>query len=228
MFAQALLNPIPKVLIDDRRMLAFMDLAFMGDAADIDRVRQEFVDVPPAEQAAAGRAACAIDANRNPQTLGVEGLLEADDASRFEIALEQGAHDRGMIIDDVQSAIFDPRAVQGGRRIREPSADVSTDDIQSSEYFNTQLIACAAFFKDNGFYEEHEWRLITGIKMYRDEGLKFRPGHSMLIPYYIAQLAPKGWRDEISSVTIGPCPYPAASEQAITGLFLKHGPYSPH
>jgi hypothetical protein len=30
MFAQALLNPIPKVLIDDRRMLAFMDLAFMA------------------------------------------------------------------------------------------------------------------------------------------------------------------------------------------------------
>ena len=40
MFAQALLNPIPEVLADDdRRMLAFVDLAFMGDAADIDRVR---------------------------------------------------------------------------------------------------------------------------------------------------------------------------------------------
>src|SRR5208337_1894773 len=31
MIAQALLNPIPKVLIDDRRMLAFVDLAFVGD-----------------------------------------------------------------------------------------------------------------------------------------------------------------------------------------------------
>src|SRR5208337_884445 len=105
-----LLNQIPKVLIDDRRMLAFVDSAFMGDAADIDRVRQEFVDVPPAEQAAAGRAARAIDANRNPQILGVEGLLKADDASRFEIAPEQGAHDRCMIIDDAQSAILDPIA----------------------------------------------------------------------------------------------------------------------
>src|SRR5208282_883573 len=47
MIAQALLNPIPKVLIDDRRMLAFVDLAFMRDAADIDGVRQEFVNVPP-------------------------------------------------------------------------------------------------------------------------------------------------------------------------------------
>ena len=44
------------------------------------------------------------------QALGVEGLLKSHDASRFEIALEQGAHDYGMIIDDVQSAIFDPIA----------------------------------------------------------------------------------------------------------------------
>ena len=44
MIAQALLNPIPKVLIDDRRMLAFVDLAFMGDAADIDRVDPSVLD----------------------------------------------------------------------------------------------------------------------------------------------------------------------------------------
>src|SRR5271166_1461438 len=110
MVAQALLNQIPKLLIDDRRMLAFVNLALMDDAADIDRVRQEFVDVPPAEQAAACRPARAIDANRSPQILGVEGLLKADDASRFEIVPEQGAHDRCMIIDDVQSPIFDPIA----------------------------------------------------------------------------------------------------------------------
>ena len=41
---------------------------------------------------------------------GVEGLLKADDASGFEIAPEEGAHDRCMIIDDVQSAILDPIA----------------------------------------------------------------------------------------------------------------------
>src|SRR5271166_5464297 len=72
-FTQALLNPIPKLLIDDCRMLAFVSLALMGDAADVDRVRQEFVDVPPAEQAAAVSSGLRhIDANRNPQTLGAE------------------------------------------------------------------------------------------------------------------------------------------------------------
>ena len=38
MMAQALLDLVPKVLIHDRRMLAFVDLALMGDAPDIDRV----------------------------------------------------------------------------------------------------------------------------------------------------------------------------------------------
>lgn len=110
----------------------------------------------------------------------------------------------------------------------EKSADVALDPIQSSNYFNRRLIEIGAFFKDNGFHEEREWRLVTGMKLYRDEGFKFRPGHSMLIPYYIAHLAPNGWLDEISSITIGPCPYPAASEQAVAGLFLKHGLCSPH
>jgi hypothetical protein len=35
-------------------MPAFVDLAFVRDAADVNRVRQEFVDVPTAEQTAAG------------------------------------------------------------------------------------------------------------------------------------------------------------------------------
>jgi hypothetical protein len=41
---------------NDRLMLASMELGFMGDATDIDRVRQDLVDVPPAEQDAASRA----------------------------------------------------------------------------------------------------------------------------------------------------------------------------
>jgi hypothetical protein len=89
-------------------MLAFMDLALMSDPADIDRVRQELVDVPTAEQAAAGRAATAIDADRNPNPVSVELLFEAHHASRPEIAAKQRPHDLGMIFDDVQGAILDP------------------------------------------------------------------------------------------------------------------------
>src|ERR1700733_12341053 len=91
-------------------MLAFVHLALMSDAADIDRVRQDLVDVPPTEQSAAGRAATAIDADRKPNALSVELLFEAHHASRFEIAVKQRPHDCRMILDDVQGAILDPVA----------------------------------------------------------------------------------------------------------------------
>ena len=64
--------------------------------------------MPPAEQAAARRAATAIDADWNPNALSVELLFEAHHASRLEIAAKQGSHDCCMIVDDVQATIHDP------------------------------------------------------------------------------------------------------------------------
>jgi hypothetical protein len=46
MIAQASLDVLPQLLGHDRRVLAFVHLALMGDPADIDRVRQEFIDMP--------------------------------------------------------------------------------------------------------------------------------------------------------------------------------------
>ena len=45
--------------------------------------------MPPAEQAAAGRAAGAIDADRESNILNVELQFEANNASRLEIAAKQ-------------------------------------------------------------------------------------------------------------------------------------------
>src|ERR1700681_2375969 len=88
-------------------MLSFVDLALMGDPANVNRVRQELIDMSPAEQAAAGRAATAIDADRNPKAFIIKLLLEAHHASRLEIAAKQGPHDCCMIIDDAQGAVLD-------------------------------------------------------------------------------------------------------------------------
>src|ERR1700722_16922810 len=82
----------------------------MSDPADVDRVRQDLVDVPSTEQSAPGRAATAIDTDRNPNLLRVELPFEAHHASRFEVAAKQGAHDLGMIFDHMQRAVLDPVA----------------------------------------------------------------------------------------------------------------------
>src|SRR3984957_9559929 len=66
--------------------------------------------MPPAEQAAASRAATAIDADRNPNAVSLELLFEAHHASRLEIAAKQGPHDCCMLLDDMQRPIVDPVA----------------------------------------------------------------------------------------------------------------------
>jgi hypothetical protein len=88
MVAQPLPDLVPQVLCQDRRLLAFVNLAFVGKTTHVDRVRQDLVDVPPAEQAAPGRAATAIDADWKPKVLSVELLLEAHHGSRLEISPE--------------------------------------------------------------------------------------------------------------------------------------------
>ena len=77
MIAQASLDLVPQVLGHDRRVLAFVHLELMDDMTDIDRVRQELIDMPSTEQSAAGRAAPAIDADWNPKVLSVEMLFRA-------------------------------------------------------------------------------------------------------------------------------------------------------
>jgi hypothetical protein len=84
-----------------------VNLAFMGDPPDIDRVRQELIDMPPTERTAAGRAAAAIDADQNPKAFSVKLLSETRHASRLEISPEEGAHDLGMILDDAQGPVLD-------------------------------------------------------------------------------------------------------------------------
>ena len=54
MIAQALPDLVPQVRRNDRRLLAFVKLAFVGNTTHVDRVREDLVDVPPAEQSATG------------------------------------------------------------------------------------------------------------------------------------------------------------------------------
>jgi len=89
MVLQALLDLVPKVTIDDGRMLAFVDNALMSDLADIDRVGEDLVNMASAEEAATGRSPLAVDADGKANVLGVEDFFQASDAADFEIALEQ-------------------------------------------------------------------------------------------------------------------------------------------
>jgi hypothetical protein len=84
------------------------------------------------------------------------------------------------------------------------------------------LVRCGALFKDEGFHEEAEWRLISGVRENLAE-YEYKIGNSMLMPYLKFSLRKEHWADEIQSATVGPCPHPDDAVRAVRGLFIKHG-----
>jgi hypothetical protein len=61
MLGKPAFDPVPALLIDDGAMKAFMDLILVGQPTDVDRVRQDLVEMPSADQPASGRFAPAVD-----------------------------------------------------------------------------------------------------------------------------------------------------------------------
>ena len=125
------------------------------------------------------------------------------------LAAKQNGQLRPCIYDtDIQHKII-KELIDGIIKDIENDADLPTDLMQFTTTFNTLLIENGAFFKDKRFQEEKEWRLVTAVIDYRTLDLKYRPGRSMLISYCAVAL--NDLRDKISSVTIGPCPYPESN-----------------
>ena len=84
---ELLLDPVPGLQVDDRRMKAVVDLPFMAQPSDIDRVRQDPVEVAPGHQVAAAPFAGPARADRRAKVLGVEDGLEAHHDRRYIVAL---------------------------------------------------------------------------------------------------------------------------------------------
>jgi hypothetical protein len=63
----------------------------------------------------------------------------------------------------------------------------------------------AAFFKDNAFREEEEWRLVAYVHSHEDPRLKIRPSKTSLIPYIEIDL--NSAKEVFFGVTIGPGPF---------------------
>ena len=76
-----------RCLIDQGRLLAFMDLALVDEPSRVDRVGQQAVEMPAAERPAARLAAGTIDPHRHQDALLVELRLQRAHRAEFEVAL---------------------------------------------------------------------------------------------------------------------------------------------
>ena len=68
MLGKQALDPVPALVIDDRVMKAFMDLVLVGQQTDVDRVGQDLVEMPSADQPASGRLAPAVGSRFGSRT----------------------------------------------------------------------------------------------------------------------------------------------------------------
>lgn len=80
----------------------------------------------------------------------------------------------------------------------------------------------APILKHHSFSEEKEWRIVTRPLGCTDERFDYRPGSSMLIPYFRLPLGDQK-NLGIKEIVIGPTPHPIQSREAIEGLLYKHG-----
>lgn len=83
------------------------------------------------------------------------------------------------------------------------------------------LYRYAPILKHHSFVEEREWRIITRPIGRSNEHFGYRPGGSMLIPYFRLPLA-KEKTLGIKDIVIGPTPHPEQSKNSVAGLCLKY------
>src|SRR5436190_5133574 len=82
-FRQPRLDCCPSVWLDHRIMLAGVQLAFVRDLADVDRVRQDPIEVTARERPAASQyPGCRGEALRCPSE-AIDGVLQQTHAAKF-------------------------------------------------------------------------------------------------------------------------------------------------
>lgn len=80
----------------------------------------------------------------------------------------------------------------------------------------------APILKHKSFSEEHEWRIISRPLMCSNERFGYRPGASMLIPYFRIALSSEEQPFDAEKIIVGPTPHPQQSSQSLKSLLVRH------
>lgn len=84
------------------------------------------------------------------------------------------------------------------------------------------LYRYAPILKHKTFLEEREWRIVTRPLACTQDRFDYRPGRSMLIPYYRIPLTGEDIEFSIKRIVVGPAPYGEQAVEAVNSLVLKH------
>ncbi|MDC7243782.1 MAG: DUF2971 domain-containing protein [Sphaerochaetaceae bacterium] len=101
--------------------------------------------------------------------------------------------------------------------IQRKKKEKSIDDIDAHAFFLFQY--CSIIFKNESFFEEEEWRLITFPLANNDKNWNFRSGESTIIPYTKINIDLKRTLNE---VIIGPSDNQKLSKNSLFFLLFKN------
>ena len=107
---------------------------------------------------------------------------------------------------------------EGG--VKDEDEGVTTS--RAGSKLNAHLLFYAAMLKHQSFKDEKEWR-ISGLFDCAGDRFGYRPGRSMLIPYYRISLDVDHEPFRIEEVIVGPTPYPEQSSRSIKSLLVTCG-----
>ena len=102
------LDALPCLKVDDRAVQAVVDLPLVAKPSDIDRVREDPVDVATRHKAAARRFARSNNSNRQSHIFCIENGLHSHHAAKLKVALEEVSNEFRVLLNDVKRAIFHP------------------------------------------------------------------------------------------------------------------------
>src|ERR1700722_16194627 len=80
----------------------------MAKLSDINRVREDPVEMPSTDETAARCSARTNLANRQANVLGIESRLQPHHAADFEVAPKESANELCMLFENMEGAAFDP------------------------------------------------------------------------------------------------------------------------
>ena len=79
----------------------------------------------------------------------------------------------------------------------------------------------APILKDSSFREEKEWRIISRPLSCKRERYDYRPGKSMLVPYYKIVLTDSNEQFLLKDVVIGPTPHLEQSKWSVSSFLVS-------
>ena len=101
------------------------------------------------------------------------------------------------------------------------SAGAGTDSVTAAlDWFCNELSELAPLFKNSGFHEEAEWRIIAKAPK---STINFRPGSSYVIPYIDLEILGEPRTQSIRDVIVGPNPNQHRCKKSLEIMFQSLG-----